>query len=159
KIRIETGTFRFHEEFPDYARARTLSVPLKTQTCGDIFDAFLAHEEKRVARADPSHTTLATHRKLLDHIWRPHIGALPFLEARHSQLLKIADSSPWNKKTYNNVISSLRRAFDFGYRDYPERRDPAAAIRSAHITKKDRPRIDPFSIHDAEVLIAALHYD
>ena len=53
----------------------------------------------------------------------------------------------------------MRRAFDFGYRDYPERRDPAAAIRSAHICKKDRPVIDPFSIHDAEVLIAALHYD
>jgi integrase len=74
-------------------------------------------------------------------------------------LVKIADAQPWNKKTYNNAISVLRRAFAFGYRDQPERRDPAAALQSARICKKDRPPIDPFSIQDAETLIAALHHD
>src|SRR5205823_12369813 len=64
-----------------------------------------------------------------------------------------------NKKTYNNCISALRRAFAFGYLDYPDRRDPAASLRCARIGKKDRPRIDPFSIQDAEALIAALHAD
>jgi hypothetical protein len=28
-----------------------------------------------------------------------------------------------------------------------------------HIGKKDRPAVDPFSIQDAEVLIAAIHHD
>jgi hypothetical protein len=32
-------------------------------------------------------------------------------------------------------------------------------LRRAHIGKRDRPRIDPFSIQDAELLIAALHAD
>ena len=49
------------------------------------------------------------------------------------------------KKTYNNAISALRRAFEFGYRDYPEKRDPAAALKSARIGKKDRPVIDFFT--------------
>ena len=57
-------------------------------------------------------------------------------------LVKVADPHPWKKKTYNNAISALRRAFEFGYRDYPEKRDPAAALKCARIGKKDRPVID-----------------
>jgi integrase len=56
-----------------------------------------------------------------------------------------------------HAISALRRAFNFGYLDYPERRDPAEALKCSRIGKKDRPLIDPFSIQDAEVLIAAIH--
>jgi integrase len=74
-------------------------------------------------------------------------------------MIRIADSHNGKKKTYNNSISALRQAFAFGYLDYPDRRDPAASLRCARIGKKDRPRIDPFSIQDAEVLIAALHAD
>jgi integrase len=74
-------------------------------------------------------------------------------------MVKVADSHSWNKKTYNNAISALRRAFAFGYLDHPDRVDPATRLRSAKIGKKDRPRIDPFSIQDAEVFIAALHQD
>jgi integrase len=54
---------------------------------------------------------------------------------------------------------SLRRAFEFGFLDYPERHNPAAALKCARMGKKDRPRIDPFSIQEAEVLITALHRD
>jgi hypothetical protein len=74
-------------------------------------------------------------------------------------LVKIADTHHGNKKTYNNSISALRRAFDFGYLDYPEKRDPAAALKCSRRGRKDRPSIDPFSIQDAEILIAALHRD
>jgi hypothetical protein len=52
--------------------------------------------------------------------------------------------------------SIKRRAFAFGYLDYPDRRDPAAALKCARIGKKDRPAIDPFSIQDAEVFIATV---
>jgi integrase len=62
-------------------------------------------------------------------------------------------------KTYNNVISALRRAFDFGFQDHPEHHNPARALQSARMDKKDRPKIDPFSIQDAETLIAAIHRD
>jgi integrase len=34
-----------------------------------------------------------------------------------------ADSQTWSKKTYNNAVSALRRAFAFGFKDYPEARD------------------------------------
>jgi integrase len=78
---------------------------------------------------------------------------------RYSQLQRIADTQAWTKKTYNNAISALRRAFAFGFKDYPEARDPAAMLRGARIGKKDRPHLGPFSVQDAEVLIAALRRD
>jgi integrase len=56
-------------------------------------------------------------------------------------LIKIADAQTWTKKTYNNAVSALRRAFAFGYPDYLDRRDPAAALRCARIGKK-RPASD-----------------
>jgi hypothetical protein len=70
--------------------------------------------------------TVVGYRKVLDSIWRPRLRALPFLQVRYSMLGKIADShQAWSKKTYNNAVSVLRRAFAFGYRDHPYRSDPA----------------------------------
>jgi len=74
-------------------------------------------------------------------------------------LVEIADEPPWSKKTFNNAISVLRRAFRFGYRDYPDRQDPMQSLKCARIRKKERRAIDPFSIQDAERLIQAIHRD
>jgi hypothetical protein len=68
------------------------------------------------------------------------LGHLPFLVVPYSMMIKIADSHNWNKKTYNNCISALRRAFAFGYLDYPDQRHPAASLRCARVGKKDRPQ-------------------
>lgn len=38
---------------------------------------------------------------------------------RAAQGGKVADShADWSKKTYNNAISTIRCAFEYGYRDY-----------------------------------------
>jgi hypothetical protein len=37
-----------------------------------------------------------------------------FSHIRYSRLIAIADGHSWSKKTYNNAISVLKRAFDFG---------------------------------------------
>jgi integrase len=159
KAQIAAGTFCFSDEFPRYRGLERLPRDLRPRTCGEIFDDFLRHEEARLARGDLAAVTVASHRKILNHVWRPHLGDLPFLGLRYSMLVKIADAYTCNKKTYNNAISALRRAFNFGYLDYPEGRDPAASLKCARIGKNDRPPIDPFSIQDAEVLIAAIHRD
>ena len=56
-------------------------------------------------------------------------------------------------------MSVLRRAFAFGYRDYPYQANPASGLQGARLIYCDRPRIDPFRIQDAETLIAAIHKD
>jgi integrase len=159
KAQIEAGTFVFSDVFPKFRGLKALPPAVCAKSCGEVFDEFLRHEEARVARGDLAPVTLRSHRQILDHVWRPALGRLPFIAVQHSMMIKIADSHHWNKKTYNNCISALRRAFAFGYLDFPDRRDPAASLHCARIGKKDRPRIDPFSIQDAEVLIAALHAD
>jgi hypothetical protein len=159
QARIRAGTFIFTEDFPQYRFRKTLRLPFNARTCNDVFDAFLHHEAARVTRGDLAPVTLEAHRQILDSVWRPQIGALSLWAVRYSKLVQVADARRWTKKTYNNAISALRRAFDFGFQDHPEHHNPAHGLKSMRIGKKDRPAIDPFSIQDAETLIAAIHRD
>jgi integrase len=56
-----------------------------------------------------------------------------------------------------NVVSAIRTAFKFGYKDLPGKFNPALALSTLRITKKDRPPLDPFSVSDAEAIISASH--
>jgi hypothetical protein len=56
--------------------------------------------------------TVRSYRKILDGIWRPHLGSLVFSQVRYSRLIAVADGHSWSKKTYNNTISVLKRAFE-----------------------------------------------
>lgn len=64
-----------------------------------------------------------------------------------------------SKKTHNNVVSVIGCAFEYGYRDHPEKHNPASALKCVRLTKKDRGVPDPFSIQEAEALIADIHLD
>jgi integrase len=63
------------------------------------------------------------------------------------------------KKTYNNGVSALRCAFAFGYKDHPEASDPAEGLDGFRITKKDRRKVDPFTLLEAERLIRGIHIE
>lgn len=157
KRRIADGTFCFEEEFPDFRDLDRVLSAISPRTCNQVIDAFLAHAEVRVKQNDLASSTLTCYRKILNGSWRPAIGALQMLSVRYSLLLNVVDRKPWNKKTYNNAISVLRRAFEFGFHDYPERHNPATALKCLRLRRQDRPRIDPLTIQDAETLIAAIH--
>ena len=159
KARISAGTFSFSEEFPDYRQLHRAPREKSARTCGQVFDEYLAHCAARVARHDLAAVTLTTYRRTLDTSWRPAIGARRFLDTRYSELVQIADTPQWGKKTYNNAVSVLRRAFKFGYRNYPDRHDPTREIKGARIQGKDRPIVDPFALDEAETLIAAIRKD
>jgi integrase len=154
---IEVGTFSFSEEFPDYRYLRRLTGSAAVRSCDQVFDEFLAHCESRFTKQDLAAITLSGYRRILNSVWRPALGTQLFHQVRFSKLARIADAHTWTKKTYNNMVSVLRRAFEFGYRDHPEQHNPAAHLRCARLTKKDRPKIDPFAMQDAETIIAAMH--
>ena len=159
KERIAHGTFSFAEEFPEYRFRKHVAGVTAARTCNDVFDEFLAHVDSRVVKHDLAFATGDSYRKTLSNVWRPKLGTRLFSEVRYSELMKIADAHAKSKKTYNNVVSVLRCAFDYGYRDTPEKHNPATGLKCLRITKKDRPVIDPFSIQEAEALIAAIHRD
>ncbi len=159
EARIAAGTFSFNEEFPAYRYKHRLARSFSTQTCNDVFDAYLAHCAARLAKRDLAYATLASYRRVIDSIWRPAIGARRIDQVNYSMLVKIADAKRVGKKTYNNIVSVLRRAFEYGYRDHPERHNPARGLKTLRMRKKDRPPVDPFPVEEAETLIAAIHDD
>ena len=159
KQRIDAGSFVFAEEFPDYRFIKNVELPQKRRTCDQVFDEFLLACDSRVAKKDLAYVTAQWYRKLLGQIWRPEIGPRIFEEIRYSELAKIANAYQWSKKTYNNAISVVRCAFDYGYRDHPEKHNPASGLSCLRMTKKDRPPVAPFTIQEAEGLISRLHAD
>ncbi len=160
KRRIASGTFVFAEEFPEYRYMEQLGGDARgARTCNDVFNEFMTHCESRMSKSDLAFATYESYRKILDSVWRPAIGTALFERVKYSDLVKIADGRKLSKKTYNNIISPLRCAFEYGYRDHPEKFNPASGLKGFRITKKDRPAVDPFSIAEAEALIAALHRD
>jgi integrase len=160
KERIQAGTFKFSEEFPDYRYMANVEEPQQGRTCDQVFDDFLAHCEARVAQNDMAFASCESYRSILDGVWRPEIGKENFDSIKYSALLRIVDRKKYrSKKRRNNVVSALRCAFEFGYRDNPERHNPAAALKCFRLSKKDRRATDPFSVQEAEEIIAGIHSD
>ena len=163
--RIADGTFNFAEEFPDFRDLNklprepgTATAAQAKRTCNQVFDAFLRHCEMRVANNDLAYSTYTNYRRLINHNWRPRLGEREFETVLYSELAEIAATQGWtSKKTYNNCTSSLRCAFEFGYKDLPGKTSPAAGLECFRLTKKDRPKIDPFSIQEAETIIRGIH--
>ncbi len=106
KARIVAGSFSFAEEFPDYRHLNRTPREGSARTCGLVFEEYLAHCQARVARHDLAAVTLTTYRRTLDHTWRPAIGARRFLDVSYSELVQIADTPRWGKKTYKALLKS-----------------------------------------------------
>lgn len=161
KANIKAGTFSFLEEFPDYRYQNELDEVkrqhAKQLTCNDVFDAFIAHCKMRMTMTDMAYSTLEGYQKILDSVWRPRIGKEAFEDVVYSRLASIAASHTIQKRTYNNIVSVLRCAFNFGYKDHPEKHNPASGLNTLRITKKDRVPIDPFTIQEGERIIAESH--
>jgi len=83
---------------------------------------------------------------VLESVRRPAFRKYLFHKVRSSHLVRAPDRQPWSKKTYNNPVSVIRRAFEFGYRDHPELPNPAVGLRTICLKRQDRPKIDPFNI-------------
>jgi hypothetical protein len=105
KQQIHLDTFSFEEEFPDYPFLHRLGGTSSARLCSDVFDAYLAHCEARLRRNDMAAATVTSYRKILDSVWRPHLGDMIFSHIRYSRLIVISDGHSWSKKTYNNAVS------------------------------------------------------
>jgi integrase len=99
KQRIAAGTFSFADDFPDFRDLSTVPGSGSPRTCGQVFDAFLAHCESRMVKDDMAPITVSSYRRVLNAFWRPKIGEIPFLGIRYSMLVRIADEAPRSKKT------------------------------------------------------------
>jgi integrase len=167
KRRIKCGVFNFSDEFPDYRYkgTGTLASPSggknvsKPETCDEVADKFIAYCELRVSKDDMAPSTLGDYKDILQRVIRPAIGPEPFDDVIYSRLAEVIANNTQDvkKKTYNNIVSAVRTYFKFGYKDRPGKFNPAVALPGFRITAKDRPKVDPFTIQEAELIIAAAH--
>lgn len=75
-----------------------------------------------MAKNDLSFATFESYRKILTLTWGPASGHEVFQDGKYSRLATIVDGKVGiDKKTHNNIVSVIRCAFEFGYRDHPER--------------------------------------
>ena len=87
---------------------------------------FCATKKRGCGVGDLASVTVAAHRQILDHVWRPAIGGMSLFAVRYSTLIEVAEAASLpTKKTYNNAISALRR------RDWRSER-PSSSTRPAH---------------------------
>lgn len=151
KAQIEAATFCFAEAFPHYRGRRDIPIPLGAR-CSTPFS--ITSRPGRAQRSRRHHSGLPSPdpRSCLATLHRtstfPRRPTFATAEDRRRATMEQED-----------LQQRDQRAFAFGDCDHPEQRDPAVSLQSARIGKKDRPVIDPCSIQDAEVLIAALHRD
>jgi len=156
KARIKQGTFVFLEEFPEYRFpgkvAGSRRPPPHRNSLDAIADRFLASIKGEVAYA-----TYVTYDKILRKHWRPQFGKRAFLSIGATELREFIGSTTWKTaKTRNNVASVGRRVFEFGYSDYPTLSDPAVKLKTLRV---QRPRPDPFTLDEAEAIIAGIPED
>lgn len=171
KKRIKDGTFNFAEEFPEYRLLRRVApeaTEARERTLNDVVKAFLQDCTFRVRQRDLSHSTMDTYRKVLAGQWEAGhdkdgnpirgFGQRAFFGIKLSELRERSRKHEGKKKTYNNVVSAIRCAFEFGYQDRPQD-NPARGLACLRLLAKDRPEVDPYSIGDAETMVEGLRAD
>jgi hypothetical protein len=57
------------------------------------------------------------------------------------------------------AFRSIRCAFEYGYRDHPEKHNPASKLKCFRLVEEDRSVPAPFTMYEAEAVIAAIHRD
>ena len=127
--------------------------------CMDNVDGMVDYITSLRARDELAFATVESYRKILKHHVQPHIGANAFAAVQFSKLEEIANRHQGSKKTFNNVVSAIRGAWRYGYKDLSRQRDPALGLECVRIPKREQPKPDPFDIDGAEILIKAIAAD
>lgn len=139
--KIRFGTFKLADYFPDDGTSGTAT------TTAERIDLWLK------LQSDKAPSTLKAYRIAADW-WKEQIGAKPIAALVHSDILAALATQPtWSGKTRNNKVSVLRQALQLAQRDGVITADPLGGLEAAG---HQRPEPDPFTVAEAESIIAAL---
>lgn len=141
--KIKFGTFNYAEYFPASATATTG----QGVTLSQRLDLWLG------VQTDKASATLKGYRVAVE-FWKSTIGSKPVRAVVHSDILTALSTKPkWSGKTRNNKTSVLRMALQLAMRDGALLTNPIDGLESA---EHQQPEPDPFSVEEAEAIIAAL---
>lgn len=148
---IRDGTFSFADEFPEYRFLDDVAEASAQRTVDQVCEAFVASLR---ARGELAYATVESYRKILKHHIQDDHGAKPFAAVTFSLLEEAVNAIQGTKKTFNNVVSAVRQAWEYGYKDLPRAQNPALGLSGVRIPKREQPAPDPFPLDDAEAHIA-----
>lgn len=139
--RIRLGTFSMAEYFP---ASRDGAAPVTVERQLDTWLAGLRVE----ASTRDGYVSAA-------NFWKATLGGKPIRSLVHSDIATaLADRPDLSGKTVNNRVSVLRQALSVAVLDKLIAENPAAEVPSAGYQK---PPVDPFSLAEAEAIIADMH--
>lgn len=142
--KIEIGTFRYADYFPDSPFAAESAPAVKTFK--DVAEAWLNGGEL-------AKSTKNGYRKILEGHLYPAIGDQSIASISYLRLTEVLSSADWSKKTRNNVLICIRRPFDIAHIDGLVAINPAARLR---YLRAQVPPPDPFEPQEAEAIIAEM---
>ena len=143
KEKIRHGTFIYADYFPASPHATTGVGVTVGQQLDDWYNL----------TTDKESSTRKGYRIAKDW-WKKHLGTKPLKALKHSDILRALSTEPtWSGKTRNNKTSVLRLVLALAMRDQLITSNPIDGLESA---PHQRPLPDPFSMEEAEAILAGL---
>jgi len=111
--------------------------------------------DKWFAQLELKDSTLSEYRRMKENFWKPAIGKKRIERITHSDITAALKTGTWSSnRTRNNMLYMLRAVFNLAVADGIIPKNPCATIESAQWQRK---KPDPFSIVEANRIIASLH--
>jgi integrase len=145
KDKIRSGDFVYADYFPHSPAAKEGGAD--DNLMHNVMDRWI-----KLAVLQPS--TRKQYKGRIEHFWKPRLKNGPIDRVRHSDILEALQSGTWKSvKSRNNELSLINQVFEFAAKDRLIRANPCADIDRPKGQKK---KPDPFTLEEAEQIIAAL---
>ncbi|MBF8177703.1 Arm DNA-binding domain-containing protein [Herminiimonas contaminans] len=142
--KVSNGLFSYADYFPNSPRAKANQAG----TVGEFMDKWFAQLELK-------DSTLSEYRRMKENFWKPAIGKKRIERITHSDITAALKTGTWSSnRTRNNMLYMLRAVFNLAVADGLIPKNPCITIESAQWQRK---KPDPFSIVEANRIIASLH--
>lgn len=150
KQEIANGSFNFAEEFPDYRYLESVNADGQ-RSVDEVCAAFITSLR---ARDELAYATVESYRKILAYHVQEEHGKRPFTAVTFSDLDDACNKHQGSKKTFNNVVSAIRQAWEYGYKGLARQINPALGLKGVRIPKREQPKPEPIPLEEAEARIA-----
>ncbi|OAI59019.1 integrase [Ralstonia solanacearum] len=156
--RIENGSFRYGDYFPESPRAKLFGHVVTTKTVGDLLRGQLKAHEAAVANGQMSPSTANGYAKIINGKLLPEFESTAAAQLSPSMLREWIGALGVTAKTARNILSVFRSTLDDAVNDELLQRNPLDQIALKKLlsrtTKKSAYVVDPFDTAEKEAIIA-----
>lgn len=142
--KITAGTFNLSEEFPDYRNA---------VLTGDVTFKQAAEQYLKLYGPDLAHSTKLEYESALRVHWYGVLGDVAIARIDDEKILGIRSDRVFHPKTWNNILTPVRRVFDYALEKKWITANPLAFIKNRKLQK---PSPDPLDVIEVDTALASI---